>query len=87
MTDPHPRAAPSHPAVQLDRGLVVRPRDHPDPYQPDSVREWQAHLDAGRLGRPRRATPPDVLANREATEELFRRIAADRAEARRRAGW
>ncbi|MBN8816573.1 MAG: hypothetical protein J0J06_14145 [Sphingomonas sp.] len=35
--------------VALDPGRVVRPRATPDRDQPDAVRDWLAHLEAGRL--------------------------------------
>ncbi|MBX3566118.1 MAG: hypothetical protein KF730_16280 [Sphingomonas sp.] len=34
---------------------------------------WQAHRDAGRIGRPVR-TKPEIAANRDATARLFARI-------------
>ena len=44
--------------------------------QHDAVRHWQALLDAGLIGA-RPETPPDVAANRAATDALFRRIPHD----------
>lgn len=50
----------------------------PHPYNHDDhFARWQAHLDAGRLGANPPA-PPEVVANRAATDALFRAIAADR---------
>ncbi len=45
--------------------------------QQDAVRHWQSLLDAGLIGT-RPDTPPDVAANRAATDALFRAIAHDR---------
>ena len=36
--------------VALDPGRVVRPCTTPNRDQPDIVRDWLAHLEAGRLG-------------------------------------
>jgi hypothetical protein len=47
---PHTPASPiarSH--VALDPACVVRPGAAPDRDQPDIVRDWLAHLEAGRL--------------------------------------
>lgn len=45
--------------------------------QADSVRHWQSLIDRGLIGS-RPETPPDVAANRNATDQLFRAIARDR---------
>jgi hypothetical protein len=44
---------------------------------PEAVRHWQSLLDARLIGT-RPETPPDVAANRAATDALFRGIAQDR---------
>ncbi|MBB4153644.1 hypothetical protein GGQ80_001550 [Sphingomonas jinjuensis] len=65
-----------HPGNQVNLGqpeLIDIPAN-PDH---DTVRRWQAHVDAGRLGT-RPATDPAVAANRAATNALFRSIARDR---------
>jgi hypothetical protein len=42
-----------------------------------AVREWQAHLDAGRINAAHRPTPfPAIAANRARTEAIFARRAA-----------
>ena len=38
--------------------------------QPPAQRDWQAHLEAGRLAAPRGASPPAIAANRARTERL-----------------
>lgn len=43
----------------------------------DAVRHWQSLIDRGLIGS-RPETPPDVAANRDATDRLFRDIARDR---------
>jgi hypothetical protein len=43
----------------------------------DAVRRWQAHVDAGRIGT-RPAADATIVANRAATDALFRSIARDR---------
>ena len=43
---PHPFARTR---IALDPGRVVRPRATADRDQPDAVRDWLAHLEAGRL--------------------------------------
>lgn len=45
--------------------------------QADAVRHWQSLIDRGLIGS-RPETPPDVAANRDATDQLFRAIARDR---------
>ena len=35
--------------IALDPGHAIRPRATPDRDQPDAVRDWLAHLEAGRL--------------------------------------
>ncbi|MEM9501571.1 MAG: hypothetical protein AAF941_06960 [Pseudomonadota bacterium] len=41
------------------------------------VQQWQAHLDAGRIGN-NPPCPPEVAARREANERLFARLAGRR---------
>ena len=48
--------------------------------------QWEALLDAGLIGT-KLPTPPDVAAQREANDALFRRIAADRRAAERAHAW
>lgn len=43
----------------------------------DAARHWQSLIDRGLIGS-RPETPPDVAANRDATDRLFRDIARDR---------
>ncbi len=50
----------------------------------DAVRHWQSLVDRGLIGT-RTETPPDVAANRDANERLFREIARDRRRLER--GW
>ncbi len=38
----------------------------------EAARRWQAHVDAGRIGRPRRPARPEIAANRARTEAIFR---------------
>lgn len=52
--------------------------------QLDAVRHWQSLLDARLIGT-RSVTPPDVAANRAATDALFRAIAHDRRRLERTA--
>ena len=59
MTDPLARSM-----VALDPGRVVRPSTTPDRDQPDIVRDWLAHLEAGRLVPAPR--PPAERAGRDA---------------------
>ncbi|MCD2316541.1 hypothetical protein LQ954_10305 [Sphingomonas sp. IC-11] len=49
-----------------------------------AVRHWQSLIDSGLIGK-RTHTPPDVAANRDATDRLFREIARDRLRLQR--GW
>ncbi|MHA7818738.1 MAG: hypothetical protein ACX930_03710 [Erythrobacter sp.] len=56
----------------------ARPRQDPSPYFPnaDAMRaqaEWQAHVDAGRIGT-RTSIPPEILAQMEANERLLKRV-------------
>lgn len=48
-----------------------------DPAMRSHVRNWQAHLDAGRIGSKSQAAP-HVIATREANARLFARRAARR---------
>ncbi len=59
---------------------ITAPADTPDA----AVRHWQALLDTRLLGT-RADTPPDVAANRAATDALFRRITHDRRRLERAA--
>ncbi|MCW3848648.1 hypothetical protein OF829_15540 [Sphingomonas sp. LB-2] len=53
-----------------------------------AAREWQAHLDAGRLtAAAPRAPSPQIVANRARTETLLRAHAAARREALRTTGF
>ena len=70
---PHPLARR---CVRLDPQHTLRPTTR-DPFRPhdipDPVAEWQAHVDAGRIGR-RLPVDPEVEANRTRTEALFRSL-------------
>ena len=55
---------------------TIAPGPITDP-QRDAVRHWQALIDARLIGTPVE-TPPEVAANRTATDALFRQIAHDR---------
>ena len=56
MTDPLARTM-----IALDPGRVARPSATPDRDQPDIVRDWLAHLEAGRLvPAPRPRAEPDA---------------------------
>ncbi|MFL0413356.1 hypothetical protein [uncultured Sphingomonas sp.] len=72
---PHPAAIPPFPthAPISDTSL-------------DAVRHWQALLDARLIGT-RPETPPNVAANRAATDALFRSIAHDRRRLERAASF
>lgn len=52
----------------------------------EAALRWQAHVDAGRIGK-RRPARPDILANRARTEAILRRAAVARRAARARAGF
>ncbi|WP_186728884.1 hypothetical protein [Sphingomonas panacisoli] len=49
-----------HTRIALDPGRVVRPLATPDRDQPDAVRDWLAHLAAGRLIPAARAPADDA---------------------------
>lgn len=56
----------------------VRPRQDPSPYFPstDAERhqaEWQAHVDAGRIGT-RTPMPPEIAARIAQNERLLKRV-------------
>ena len=72
---PHPVAIPPFPthAPVTDAAL-------------DAVRHWQSLVDARLIGT-RPETPPDVAANRAATDALFRSIAHDRRRLERAASF
>ena len=64
-------------AATHSRGVA----DHPAHYGPhdhhDIASEWQAHVDAGRIGN-RPPMPPAVRENLARTEALFAALAAER---------
>lgn len=82
--------APERPGIATFYGDATlhrppeRPRDWHPRDVPDAVHEWAAHVAAGRIGKPQPPASPEVIANREANDALFRAIAQDRHRARAR---
>ena len=76
--------APERPGFATLHGdaALVRPPERPHEWHPedvpDAVHEWAAHVAAGRIGKKQPPADPEVVANREANDALFRRIAEDR---------
>lgn len=68
-------AAPAAVAPPVFDIASLPPHPHRDDV-PDAVHAWIAHLDGGRLGAPRPAPDPAVLAAREAADAVFRGRAA-----------
>ena len=56
------------------RGVADHASTHP---APTIAAEWQAHVDAGRIGK-RPPMPSEVRANLARTEALFAALAAER---------
>lgn len=73
----HP-TRPAAAAVPRDPQRSVRPSPARYPDQPDPVAHWEILLDSGAYPVRNPPAPPEVVANRAATDALFRGIAADR---------
>lgn len=61
--------------VALASAFARGPADH----AVDIAAEWQAHVDAGRIGN-RSPMPPEIQARIVQTEALFARLAAERSQ-------
>jgi hypothetical protein len=73
-------------AIQLDPKIVLNPGTPTNLAEHEAFAHWEALLDAGLIGT-KLPTPPDVAAQREANDAVFRRIAADRRAAERAHAW
>jgi|GEM_PF-4740806 len=62
-------------AATHSRGVADHAANHPTPTIAD---EWQAHVDAGRIGN-RPPMPPAIRANLTRTEALFAALGAGHA--------
>lgn len=61
--------------VSLASALTRDPAYH----TPDIAAEWQAHVDAGRIG-DRPPMPPEIRENLARTDALFAALAAERRQ-------